>query len=105
MVKKVKRETKGKQEAPKFLAKVPEEHVFWCHDGKVLTNMKELGDALSVMTDETYSHHWNAERKDFSNWVRDVIGDTELAKDLAEAASQSIAASQVTIRIASLTKQ
>ena len=57
------------------------------------------------MTDETYGYHWNTEKKDFSNWVRDVIGDVELAKDLEEATSRSLASSQVTTRIASLTKQ
>ena len=104
MVKKVKRETKVKQETQKFLANVPQEYVFLCHDGKVLTNMKELADALSTMTDETYSHHWNEEKKDFSNWVRDVIGDTELAKNLENVLDRNEAARTVATRITILTK-
>ncbi len=46
-----------KQGAKKFLADVPEENVFRCHDSCVMRNMKELGDALKTMTDETYAFH------------------------------------------------
>jgi hypothetical protein len=105
MAKRVKRETKAMQEAQKFLVDVPPEYVFWCNDGKVFRRMKELGDALSVMTEETYGYHCNAEKKDFSNWVRDIIGDVKLAKELEEATSRSLAAWQVATRMSFLTKQ
>ena len=105
MAKKVRRETKEKQEAQKFLADVPQEYVFWCHDGQILRNMKELGDALSAMMDETYGYHWNTEKKDFSNWVRDTIGDVKLAKDLEEATTRSSAAWHVATRVSYITKQ
>ncbi len=104
MARKQKQEAKLKYDAQKFLTLVPEEYVFRCHDGRTLTNMKELGDALSVMTDETYSHHWNAERKDFSNWVRNVIGDERLAKDLENAPDRNQAARIVVGRIDVLTR-
>ena len=105
MAKKARRDTKGRQEAQRFLADVPQEYVFWCHDGQILRNMKELSEALSAMTDDTYGYHWNAERKDFSNWVRDTIGDVKLAKDLEEATTRSSAASNVATRVSYLTKQ
>jgi len=104
MAKKVRREIKEKQEAQRFLADVPQEYVFWCHDGQILRNMKELGDALSAMTDETYGYHWNAEKKDFSNWVRDTIGDVKLAKDLEEATNRLQAAEYVAARVTFLTR-
>ena len=37
-----------KQEARRFLADVPEEYVFRCHDGRILESMKELGNALNT---------------------------------------------------------
>ena len=77
-----KLDTEGIQEARRFLVDVPIEHSFRYRDGKILRNMKELYDAFSVMTDETYVFHHNKEKNDFSNWVRDIIGDTKLAKDL-----------------------
>lgn len=105
MAKRVKRETKAQQEARKFLSDVPEQYVFWCHDGHILKSMKELGEALSVMTDETYGYHSNAEKKDFSNWVRDIIGDEKMARGLEEAGTRAGAAEFVASRIASLTRQ
>lgn len=45
MARKQKQETKLKHDAPKFLAIVPEEYAFRCHDGRVLKNVKELGEA------------------------------------------------------------
>ena len=102
MAKKVRRDTKLKQQAQKFLAKVPEEYVFWCCDGRILRDMQELADSLSNMSDETFAYHCNSERKDFSNWVRDIIGDQKLAQDLEQALSQVQAAECVAARLALL---
>jgi hypothetical protein len=67
--------------------------------------MKELSDALSMMTDETYGYHWNIEKKDLSNWVRDIIGDVKLAMGLEGATSRSLAAWEVATRVAYLARQ
>ena len=69
MAKKQKQDPKQKQEAQRFLSKVPEEHVFYCQDGRILKDMKELGEALAVMADETFAYHANTEKKDFGNWA------------------------------------
>ncbi len=104
MARKQKQEAKLKQDAQKFLSMVPEGHVFWCHDGRVLKNMNELAEALSTMADETFAYHSNVGEKDFSKWVRDVIGDEKLAKDLENALDRNQAARIVTSRIDILTK-
>ena len=104
MAKKQKKEAKLKQEAQKFLAKVPEENVFWCHDGRILRDMRDLGEALAGMSEETFTYHANTDKRDFSNWVRDVIGDTVLAKELENMMDRNQATSIVTERIAILTK-
>jgi len=96
---------KLKQEAKRILADVPEEYVFRCCDGKILRNMKEFGDALSAMTHETYVFHANTEKNDFTNWVRDVIKDDILAKDLQKATNRTQAAKLVASRIAILSKR
>jgi len=104
VAKKQKQEAKLKYDAQKFLSKVPEERVFWCHDGRMLRDVKELGEALATMTDETFAYHSNSEKKDFSNWVRDVVGDEKLAKDLENARDRIQAARIVVSRIDILTK-
>lgn len=104
MARKQKQEAKLKYDAQKFLTLVPEEYVFRCHDGRILKSMKELGEALAVMADETFAYHSNSDKKDFSNWMRDVIGDEKLAKDLENALDRNQAAGIVTSRVDTLTK-
>jgi hypothetical protein len=81
-----------KSQARKFLARVPEQSLFWCNDGNILRDLRELGGALAVMSDQTFTYHSNDEKKDFSNWIRDVIGDKNLAQTLESATSREQAA-------------
>ena len=89
----------SKQEAEKFLANVPEEYVFRCCDGRIFRNTKDLAQALASMADETFAYHSNEQKKDFSNWVRDIIGDKELAKDIGKTLTRAQAANIVTKRV------
>jgi hypothetical protein len=91
-----------KKDAERLLGKVPDEYVFRCSDGRIMNSMQELGDALNLMSDDTYSYHANAERNDFGNWVRDVIGDQKLTNDLLKAADRTKAVMAVANRVAFL---
>ncbi|MBI2830169.1 MAG: hypothetical protein HYX81_03325 [Chloroflexi bacterium] len=84
------------------LVNVPAENAFWCNDGRILYNLKDLEDALSNMSDNTYQYHANDQKNDFANWARDVFGDQKLASDLMKAKSQAQAAKAVNQRLASL---
>ena len=81
-----------KKDAQRYLARVPEQNVFWCNDGHVLRSIDELKDALAMMTDQTFYYHSNNEKKDFSNWIRDVVGDVKLAQILESAPDRENAA-------------
>jgi hypothetical protein len=70
------------REAQKYLSQVPEPNVFWCNDGSVFRDIKELKEALAIMSDHTFSYHCNDSKRDFSNWIRDIVGDEKLAKNL-----------------------
>ncbi len=94
-----------KQEAMRLLANVPEEYVFRCYTGHIMSNMKELGDELKTMSDESYAFHVNAEKNDFTNWVRDIIKDERLAKDLLKAPNRTQAARLVASKISILSKR
>jgi hypothetical protein len=91
-----------KQQALRFLDNVPEQYTFYCCDGYRIWNMRDLRDKLLNMTDDTFSCHSNQEKADFSNWVRDVIGDEKLARDLARATDRLEAVNAVTARVALL---
>ncbi len=99
MAKKVKPQEISKEQAEKFLGKVPEEHVFWCRDGRVIRDMPELGEALASMSDETFVSHSNTEKNDFANWVRDIIKDEKLARDLMNSSDREQAAKRVAERV------
>ena len=86
-----------------WLGDVPEEKVFWCHDGRVVKNMAELAGAIKEMNNDTFEYHLNSDKNDFSTWVRDVIGDTTLAGQLARVASQATALRKVEMRVSSIT--
>jgi len=99
MVKKLKIQNRTHMQNGKLLEKVPAEYVFWCHDGSVYTDVNELAAGLMNMSDDTFAYHSNAEKHDFSNWVRDVIGDEELANNLERAASRLQAAEYIAARL------
>ncbi len=82
-----------------ILGDVPERQRLWCHDGRHLKNLEELKSALEQMSDDTYRYHTNEFRTDFSNWVKDVIGDEKLSRDLLKCATRAKAASTVAGRI------
>ena len=85
-----------------FLANVPEEHVFKCCDGRTLRNMQELRDCLHSMTDETFVYHVNNQKNDFSNWVKEIIGDEKLAAYLKKLPTKTQAEIMVLARVAFL---
>jgi hypothetical protein len=85
--------------ATERLADVPQEKRFWCSDGRVLSNLLELAEALKEISYETFRYHSNEARSDFSDWVRDVIGDDKLSRDLQKSKTQAQAAKAVAERV------
>jgi len=49
-----------------------------CYIGVTCTCLEELADAIQTVCSEAIIFHF--ERGDFQNWIRDVIGDAELAQ-------------------------
>jgi hypothetical protein len=73
---------KTKADAKRALSDVSPEFVFYVCNGEILKNLEELGKALKRIDDMAYEYHVNAERNDFSNWIKDILGDDKLAKDI-----------------------
>jgi hypothetical protein len=92
----------SKEEASRRLGDVSDEKRFWCHDGKFIKNLVELEKALNSMGDETFHYHVGEGKNDFSNWVRDVLGDNRLANDVSKAKSRIQASKVVAQRISFL---
>lgn len=92
----------SKEEARRRLGDAPDEKRFWCHDGKSIRSLDELGTALNDMSDEIFHYHSGEQRKDFSKWVREVVGDEKLANDLSKAKSRLQARQAVAQRVSFL---
>jgi hypothetical protein len=92
----------AKEVTRSWLADVPADKVFWCHDGRVLKNLEELSAALREMSDETFAHHVTSDKNDFSKWVQEVIEDQELSIRLRNASSRSQAYEAVANRLSRL---
>ena len=88
-----------KPTARRILADVPDEKRFWLSDGRYLKNLEELQAALVQMSPETFHYHSNEEKTDFSNWVKDVMGDDKLAAELLKCETQEAAALVVAERL------
>lgn len=85
--------------ANKFLSNVPLDKVFWVCDGRILKNINELAEAIKTMSDDTFAYHCNPEKNDFTNWIRDVVGDADLAGELSGVRKREVAFKKVKHRI------
>lgn len=77
--------------AEKLLGRLPSWRAFWFHDpeghytGRFATSLEEFAAHLREVELATLKAH--ASRGDFSRWVREAVGDLELAAQLGEAES------------------
>jgi len=60
---------------------------FYLVNGKKITNLSELKDAIKDISDEDFVHHVNPDKNDFANWVRGVFKDNDLASAIENATS------------------
>lgn len=75
------------------------DNAFYCNDGRLFYDLRQLAEGLIAISDETFFHHVREGNNDFSNWVRDVIGDIELANDLNSAAGKDECATYTVARL------
>ena len=93
-----------KDESKRYLSDAAPEQCFWVNNGPILKNMEELANVLPQIGDETFRHHVNSDKNDFSSWVNDIIGDKKLANDLLSSKSKDSALKKIRSRLNSLKK-
>lgn len=71
-----------KLSAPHVHTNVPRDKLFLTIDGRHIYNLVHLVGVLEQMDDHTFRYHANAEKNDFSNWIKDVMGNAQLAERL-----------------------
>jgi len=64
------------------LSDVEPKYYFRAKDGTAVKNLIELAEAIERMDQSTFDHHVSDGRNDFASWVNDIIGDSELSKQI-----------------------
>jgi topoisomerase IA-like protein len=52
---------------------------FYLNNGKKFTSLKGLAKELRGITHDTFKHHVNKEKNDFSNWIKHSLEKDDLA--------------------------
>ena len=78
-----KKKITSKIKKKKILRDTKPEFCFKLIDGSEIKNLLELADALEKMSDDVFYYHVSKQKNDFSNWVRDVFKQEELANKIS----------------------
>ncbi|MBU1199563.1 MAG: DUF87 domain-containing protein [Nanoarchaeota archaeon] len=52
-------------------------------NGMLVINMASLYDEIAAMKDEDFEKHVTIDKNDFADWIRDAVGDKELAEHIS----------------------
>ncbi|HLD07078.1 MAG TPA: hypothetical protein VJC16_06130 [Candidatus Nanoarchaeia archaeon] len=83
----------------KFLRNVPPEHSLWIINGTIVKSMRELLKELKSMNEEAFRYHVSRNGNEFARWIREVIGDITLSRQLKHARTRERCARMVAARI------
>ncbi|MBN2053027.1 DUF87 domain-containing protein [Candidatus Woesearchaeota archaeon] len=67
-------------------------------NGMLVINMASLYDEISAMKDDDYAKHVTENKNDFANWVREAVGDAELADHMSLAVEKKDILSLIDLR-------
>ena len=57
-------------------------------DGSEARSLSEFRERLAALEEDSFRHHANDHRNDFSAWLKDVVGDERLAQDMEDATQE-----------------
>ena len=88
----------------RMLSKVPPEVSFWLCTNEQLRSLEELSSALIRVNDDVFRYHVNRDKNDFESWIRDIISDKELAREISRIKTRETLVRKITERIEELRK-
>ncbi len=91
-------------EAKRILARVPENLSFWLCTNDHLRNLDELSGSLQKVSDEVFRYHVNRDKNDFEVWIRDVVNDKELAREISRIKTRDTLVRKISERVFDLRK-
>ena len=57
----------------------------WLSDGRVIKTIGELSAAVKTMKDSAFKQHVTRKKNEFSDWINEIAGQRELAKEINKA--------------------
>ena len=85
--------------AKAILAKVPLQVSFWLCTNENLRSLNDISDALQKATDDVFRYHVNRDKNDFETWIRDIIKDKDLAREIARVKTRDTLIRKITERV------
>ncbi len=84
------------------LAKVPLNVSFWLCTNENLRSLADLSAALQKADDEVFRYHVNRDKNDFEVWIREVIKDKDLAREIARVKTKETLVRKISERVEEL---
>lgn len=82
-----------------ILAKVPFHVSFWLCTNESLRSLADVSEALQKASDDVFRYHVNRDKNDFEVWIRDVIKDKDLAREIARVKTRETLIRKITERV------
>ena len=82
-----------------LLREVPDDQALWLCNNATVQSMVELADTLECLDDTTFRYHVQRSQNDFAQWIRHVVGDRDLAREIARVKTKETLARKVEKRL------
>lgn len=87
-----------------MLARVPRGDAFWLCTNENLLNLASLAISLEKADDDVFRYHVTRDKNDFETWIRDVVGDKDLAREIARVKTKETLIRKINERLILLKK-
>ena len=91
-------------EARRILGRVSEENAFWLCTNENLQSLTSLVRSLEKVDDDVFRYHVTRDKNDFEMWIRDIVEDKDLAREIARVKTKETLIRKINERLALLKK-
>lgn len=85
-----------------ILSRVPFQVSFWLCTNENLRGLADVYEALQKATDDVFRYHVNRDKNDFEVWIRDVVKDKDLAREIARVKTRATLIRKIAERVEEL---
>jgi len=91
-------------EAKQLLRAVSGTKSFWLCTNQEVRSLRGLSKVLSNLTLDVFRYHVNRDKNDFEVWIREVVQDRTLAREIARIKTKETLKRKITERVEQLSK-